>query len=125
MELVGSIASMAMRLPCDVKCFPKASINVLFPTPGTPVMPILIDLLACGKQAFIMVLACSKCLWFSLSTKVIARLKAAMFLLRIEETKVLVSIRALRFALRVSMALELVISGEEIPVCSESADLFF
>ena len=49
-ELLGSTASTATFLPCAVKCFPKASINVLFPTPGTPVIPILIELFAWGKQ---------------------------------------------------------------------------
>jgi len=76
--LLGSTARTATFLPNPVKCFPKASINVLFPTPGTPVIPIRTDLLACGKQAFITSLAFAK--WFALvlSTKVIARLNAAI-----------------------------------------------
>ena len=49
-ELLGSTANTATFLPCEVKCLPKASIKVLFPTPGTPVIPILTELFAKGKQ---------------------------------------------------------------------------
>ena len=45
-ELLGSTARTATFLLRLVKCVPKASINVLFPTPGTPVIPILTDLFA-------------------------------------------------------------------------------
>jgi hypothetical protein len=44
--LLGSMARTATFLPNPVRCFPKASIKVLFPTPGTPVMPILMELFA-------------------------------------------------------------------------------
>ena len=43
-ELLGSIASTATFFPSFIKWFPKASIKVLLPTPGTPVIPILIEL---------------------------------------------------------------------------------
>ena len=42
-SLLGSIVSTASFLPSPVKCNPKVSIKVLFPAPGTPVIPILID----------------------------------------------------------------------------------
>ena len=45
-ELLGSMASTATFLFFSVNCIPNASMKVLFPTPGTPVMPILIDLFA-------------------------------------------------------------------------------
>ena len=51
-ELLGSTANTATFLPCAVKYLPKVSIKVLFPTPGTPVIPILTDLFAWGKQRF-------------------------------------------------------------------------
>lgn len=50
MELLGSMANTATFFPWDVNCFPKLSIKVLFPTPGTPVIPILTELFAWGKQ---------------------------------------------------------------------------
>ena len=40
------MASTATLCPFWVKNFPKVSIKVLFPTPGTPVIPILTDLFA-------------------------------------------------------------------------------
>ena len=40
---------MATRLPWVIKYFPKASIKVLLPTPGTPVIPILIEFPECGR----------------------------------------------------------------------------
>ena len=43
MDELGSTAKTATFFPMEVKYFPNASINVLFPTPGTPVIPILID----------------------------------------------------------------------------------
>ena len=43
-SLLGSIASTARVLPLVVRSFPKVSMKVLFPAPGTPVIPILIDL---------------------------------------------------------------------------------
>ena len=40
-SLVGSIASTANLCPIEVSFTPSASIVVLFPTPGTPVIPTL------------------------------------------------------------------------------------
>ena len=77
--LLGSTAKTATFFPKEVKCLPKASINVLFLTPGTPVIPIRTDLFACGKQAVITSLAFAKWLALMLSTKVIARLRAEIF----------------------------------------------
>ena len=45
-ELLGSTAKIATFFPWLVNCLPKASINVLLPTPGTPVIPIRMELLA-------------------------------------------------------------------------------
>ena len=42
-SLLGSIARTARRRPCLTRCIPKVSIEVLFPAPGTPVIPIRID----------------------------------------------------------------------------------
>ena len=47
---VGSIASTATFLPIVVRKLPKASMNVLLPTPGTPVIPILTDFPLFGKH---------------------------------------------------------------------------
>ena len=58
--LLGSTARTATFFPKPVRYFPKASIKVLFPTPGTPVIPIRTDLLAYGKQAVITSLAFAK-----------------------------------------------------------------
>ena len=52
-ELDGSIAKTATFLPFPTKVVPNDSINVLFPTPGTPVIPIRIEFPANGKQYFI------------------------------------------------------------------------
>ena len=41
--LLGSIARTATLCPFLQRSVPSASIKVLFPTPGTPVMPTLID----------------------------------------------------------------------------------
>ena len=43
-SLLGSIASTARCLCSLVISFPNVSMNVLLPAPGTPVIPILIDL---------------------------------------------------------------------------------
>ena len=42
-EEVGSTASTATLRPRAVRWFPKASMNVDFPTPGAPVIPRRID----------------------------------------------------------------------------------
>ena len=57
MVLLGSTARTATFLPKLVKCFPKASIKVLLPTPGTPVMPILTDSFTCDKHELMTSLA--------------------------------------------------------------------
>src|SRR4051812_49916445 len=38
--LEGSTASTATLWPAAINCIPNASMNVLLPTPGTPVTPI-------------------------------------------------------------------------------------
>ena len=86
-ELLGSTANTATFLPKWVKCVPKASIKVLFPTPGTPVIPIRTDLLACGKHCLIIAFAFSKCCGFVLSTRVIALLNAVISPFKIALTK--------------------------------------
>ena len=43
-SLLGSMARTASLRPCLTRCIPKVSIEVLFPAPGTPVMPIRMDL---------------------------------------------------------------------------------
>jgi hypothetical protein len=48
--LDGSTASTASRLPSPTRCMPKASMNVLFPTPGTPVTPSLTARPVCGSS---------------------------------------------------------------------------
>ena len=45
-SLLGSTAKTAILRPSLVTYLPNDSIKVLFPTPGTPVTPILIDFLA-------------------------------------------------------------------------------
>ena len=44
--LLGSTAKTATFLFSVVRCVPKASIKVLLPTPGTPVIPILTEVFA-------------------------------------------------------------------------------
>jgi hypothetical protein len=51
MELLGSMANTATLHPFSIRSFPNTSMKVLFPAPGTPVIPILIDRLAWGMQA--------------------------------------------------------------------------
>ena len=77
-SLLGSIASTASRFPLAVKNFPKLSIKVLFPTPGTPVIPTLTELPECGRHFSIMVWAISKCSGLTLSTNVMARLSTTL-----------------------------------------------
>ena len=60
MVLLGSTASTATFLPRLVRYFPNASMNVLLPTPGTPVIPMRTDLFAWGRQALITSLALAK-----------------------------------------------------------------
>ena len=73
----GSIAKTATLFPLDIKNDPKASIIVDFPTPGTPVIPILIELLfsfSFDRRRFARNLSFSN----SDSTKVIAFAKCAL-----------------------------------------------
>ena len=49
--LEGSTASTATRCPCWIKYRPNASMNVLLPTPGTPLMPSRNALPVCGNNA--------------------------------------------------------------------------
>ena len=53
----GSIAKTANFNPFSKIIFPKASIKVLFPTPGTPVIPILQAFLLRSEQLLINLLA--------------------------------------------------------------------
>ena len=62
-----------------MRYFPNVSINVLFPTPGTPVIPILIDFPLLGKQSLINLFAKILSLFNELSTNVIPLLNAEMF----------------------------------------------
>ena len=78
-SLLGSIASTASLCPLEVTKLPNASMKVLFPAPGTPVMPILIDFIpvftACSWHAAIIFWATSLCAGRLLSTNVIAWLR--------------------------------------------------
>ena len=70
---VGSTASTATRWPRAIRFWPSASMKVLLPTPGTPVMPTRIDLPAWGssRSSNARAIAWSSTRW--LSTTVIAR----------------------------------------------------
>tara|TARA_B100001175_G_C19510746_1_gene643707 strand:- start:2738 stop:2905 length:168 start_codon:yes stop_codon:yes gene_type:complete len=48
--LDGSIVRTAILTPRLLKKFPNASMNVLFPAPGTPVIPILMVFLFLGLR---------------------------------------------------------------------------
>ncbi len=62
MGLDGSTLSTASRSPRSrVTCIPSASMKVLLPTPGTPVMPMRRDFPVCGRMAS------SRCAAFSAS----------------------------------------------------------
>ena len=49
-SLLGSMANTAILCPSLVRNLPKASMKVLFPAPGTPVIPIRTDLPVLGRQ---------------------------------------------------------------------------
>ncbi len=51
MLLDGSTASTATRCPKPIRCKPSASMKVLLPTPGTPLMPSLNARPVCGSRA--------------------------------------------------------------------------
>ena len=74
-SLEGSMASTASFLPEAVIRVPRDSMKVLFPTPGTPVIPILTDFPAWGKLLFIIPRASSWCSGKALSIMVIAWLR--------------------------------------------------
>ena len=78
-SLLGSIASTASLCPFDVMKLPNASMNVLFPAPGTPVMPMRIVFVplftVCSWQAAMIFCATSLCAGRLLSTSVIAWLR--------------------------------------------------
>ena len=48
----GSTASTATLWPCSMRYSPRASMKVDLPTPGTPEMPMRIELPVWGQQAF-------------------------------------------------------------------------
>jgi hypothetical protein len=76
MVLLGSTARTATFFN-PVKCFPNASMNVLFQRLEHRLF-LFEDLFAWGKQALITAFALTKWVVFVLSTKVIARLKAVI-----------------------------------------------
>ena len=49
-SLLGSMASTANLRPSLIRCMPKTSMEVLFPAPGTPVIPIRTDFPAKGRH---------------------------------------------------------------------------
>jgi hypothetical protein len=71
--LLGSTASTATRWPRSVSVVPSASIKVLFPAPGTPVIPTRIELPVWGMIWRSTSCASSKWAGALLSTSVIAR----------------------------------------------------
>ena len=85
-SLLGSIANTANLWPCFNKCIPKESIEVLFPAPGTPVIPMRTDFPAKGKH-FSMI-SWANCWWecLELSTIVTAWLRTVMFPFNIPST---------------------------------------
>ncbi len=81
-SLLGSTVSTATCLPESARCSPSASMKVLLPTPGIPVMPMRTLLVRADAQASNTVRAC---FWSSgrvLSMSVMARLSITRFLLR-------------------------------------------
>ena len=77
-SLLGSIAKTATFFPMAVMYFPKPSIKVLFPTPGTPVMPMRIDFPVIDMLCSNIFCAKAWCSAFVLSTKVMALPKMLM-----------------------------------------------
>ena len=83
-ELEGSTAKTATFFSNLDKYVPKASIKVLFPTPGTPVIPILIEVfLFLDRHSFRILFASFLSLFFLLSISVIALLRDTVSPLRI------------------------------------------
>ena len=85
-SLLGSMASTASLWPCLSRCIPNTSIDVLFPAPGTPVMPIRMDFPANGRQRSMISCAICWCSCLALSTKVTAWLSIVIFPFRIPST---------------------------------------
>ena len=56
----GSTASTATRWPRSIRNRPRASMKVLLPTPGTPLMPRRNERPVCGSRAFSSSSACSR-----------------------------------------------------------------
>ncbi len=74
MGLDGSTLRTATRSPrWRIRCMPRASMKVLLPTPGTPVMPTRRDLPVAGRIASSIRAASSPSAGRSLSTTVMAR----------------------------------------------------
>ena len=71
--LVGSTASTATFLPVSIKLQPNASMKVLLPTPGTPVMPVRKAFPECGKSLRLSSAASFWCFGLRLSISVMAR----------------------------------------------------
>ena len=103
--------------------FPKVSINVLLPTPGTPVIPIRSDLFAYGKHALTTSFAFSKWLALVLSTKVIARLRAVMLPAKIPSVSSFEVGISLRRCTIFSAEILLTASGWLMPSFSFNVDL--
>jgi len=76
---LGSIANTATFLPCSINFNPNASIKVLFPTPGTPEIPILYEFPENFKHFSIISFANFLCSGKVLSTNVMALLKLVIF----------------------------------------------
>lgn len=75
----GSTASTATRWPSPVSIVPSASMNVDFPTPGTPLIPIRRAAPACGSSRLSNSWASTRCSARVDSTSVIARAMNARF----------------------------------------------
>ena len=71
-SLLGSIASTASLPPRSSTCRPNTSIDVLFPAPGTPLIPTRIELPEYGRHFSITSCATAWCSGFTLSTSVTA-----------------------------------------------------
>ena len=85
-SLLGSMANTASLCPSWIKCIPNESIDVLFPAPGTPVIPIRTDLPAKGKHFSMISCAICWCSCLALSTRVTAWLRIVIFPFKIPST---------------------------------------
>src|SRR5690606_33007342 len=100
-------------------------INVLFPTPGTPVIPTRTDLSAYGRQALMIAEAFSRWTGFVLSTSVIARLSAVMLPERIPLTSSSADCDLCRKVMMLRADDALMASGFWMPSFSLNAEGFF